>query len=161
HQTHAAAEGRRSGGHRRLDALQLGFPGTIDRPERQSPDDRRRRSGRRHAGVEGVPGERGEGQRAGGADVLVPREAIMSPAVTNNPLAVNPLDRAARANSAPATEGRIRSTLVDITNCIGCRACQVACKEWNEQPGEDTALLPELGFQNPAVLSAKTLTLIS
>jgi len=55
----------------------------------------------------------------------------------------------------------IKSTLIDITNCIGCRACQVACKEWNERDGEKTELLPELGYQNPAVLSAKTLTLIS
>ena len=54
-----------------------------------------------------------------------------------------------------------RTTLVDITKCIGCRACQVACKQWNDRPGEDTALEPDLGFQNPAVLSAKTLTLIS
>jgi formate dehydrogenase iron-sulfur subunit len=60
-----------------------------------------------------------------------------------------------------ATEGPIRSTLIDITNCIGCRACQVACKQWNEQDGEDTELEPGLGFQNPAVLSAKTYTLIA
>lgn len=55
----------------------------------------------------------------------------------------------------------IRTTLVDITNCIGCRACQVACKQWNDKEGEATELQPDLGFQNPAVLSAKTLTLIS
>ena len=55
----------------------------------------------------------------------------------------------------------IRTTLIDITNCIGCRACQVACKQWNERDGESTDLLPTLGFQNPATLSAKTYTLIS
>jgi formate dehydrogenase iron-sulfur subunit len=54
-----------------------------------------------------------------------------------------------------------RSTLVDITKCIGCRACQVACKQWNDKDGEDTTFEDSLGFQNPAVLSAKTLTLIS
>jgi formate dehydrogenase iron-sulfur subunit len=54
-----------------------------------------------------------------------------------------------------------RTTLVDITNCIGCRACQVACKQWNDKDGEQTELQTDLGFQNPAVLSAKTLTLIS
>jgi formate dehydrogenase iron-sulfur subunit len=53
-----------------------------------------------------------------------------------------------------------RTTLVDITKCIGCRACQVACKQWNDRDGEKTVLEPDLGFQNPAVLSAKTLTLI-
>jgi formate dehydrogenase iron-sulfur subunit len=55
----------------------------------------------------------------------------------------------------------IRSTLVDITKCIGCRACQVACKQWNDKDGESTMFEEGLGFQNPAVLSAKTLTLIS
>ncbi len=61
----------------------------------------------------------------------------------------------------PAAKTPIRTTLVDITNCIGCRACQVACKQWNDKDGEATELQPDLGFQNPAVLSAKTLTLIS
>ncbi|HEY7058249.1 MAG TPA: NrfD/PsrC family molybdoenzyme membrane anchor subunit [Vicinamibacterales bacterium] len=56
---------------------------------------------------------------------------------------------------------KTRTTLVDITKCIGCRACQVACKQWNDRDGEQTELQPDLGFQNPAVLSAKTLTLIS
>ena len=55
----------------------------------------------------------------------------------------------------------IRSTLIDITNCIGCRACQVACKQWNEREGEETEFEAELGFQNPATLSAKTYTLIA
>ena len=61
----------------------------------------------------------------------------------------------------PAPPIRTRTTLVDITKCIGCRACQVACKQWNDRDGEHTELEPDLGFQNPAVLSAKTLTLIS
>ena len=38
--------------------------------------------------------------------------------------------------------GSVRSTLIDIANCIGCRACQVACKQWNEKDGEPT----ELGY---------------
>ncbi len=63
--------------------------------------------------------------------------------------------------STPAAAGPIRSTLIDITKCIGCRACQVACKQWNDKDGESTSFDDALGFQNPAVLSAKTLTLIS
>ena len=39
-------------------------------------------------------------------------------------------------SSAP-TEGAIRATLIDIANCIGCRACQVACKQWNEKRSEE------------------------
>lgn len=55
----------------------------------------------------------------------------------------------------------IKSTLIDVTKCIGCRACQVACKQWNERDGEQTEFQDYMGFQNPATLSAKTLTLIS
>jgi formate dehydrogenase iron-sulfur subunit len=60
-----------------------------------------------------------------------------------------------------AAASPIKSTLIDITNCIGCRACQVACKQWNDREGEETELEPQLGFQNPATLSAKTYTLIA
>jgi formate dehydrogenase iron-sulfur subunit len=55
----------------------------------------------------------------------------------------------------------VKTTLVDITKCIGCRACQVACKQWNERDGEKTELQDQLGFQNPATLSSKTYTLIT
>ena len=50
----------------------------------------------------------------------------------------------------PAREGHdgragsstpIKTTLIDVTNCIGCRACQVACKQWNDREGEQTELL--------------------
>ena len=60
-----------------------------------------------------------------------------------------------------AVETPIKTTLVDITKCIGCRACQVACKQWNDRDGEETELDFNLGFQNPATLSANTLTLIT
>src|SRR6201998_2862957 len=60
-----------------------------------------------------------------------------------------------------AAETPIKTTLVDITKCIGCRACQVACKQWNDRGGEETELDFNLGFQNPATLSANTLTLIT
>jgi formate dehydrogenase iron-sulfur subunit len=61
-----------------------------------------------------------------------------------------------------STAPPIKATLVDTTKCIGCRACQVACKQWNNREGEETQLqLGDLGFQNPATLSAKTYTLIS
>ena len=62
---------------------------------------------------------------------------------------------------SPGSSSPVKTTLIDITKCIGCHACQVACKHWNERDGEETELLPELGFQNPATLSAKTYTLIT
>jgi len=55
----------------------------------------------------------------------------------------------------------VKATLIDITKCIGCRACQVACKQWNDREGEQTEFQWQIGYQNPPTLSAKTLTLIT
>ena len=48
--------------------------------------------------------------------------------------------------------------LIDLTKCTGCRACQVACKQWNELPAEKTGFTGSL--QNPKDLSYDTWTLI-
>ncbi|AFJ47823.1 formate dehydrogenase subunit beta [Shimwellia blattae] len=50
------------------------------------------------------------------------------------------------------------SKLIDVSSCIGCKACQVACSEWND-------IRDEVGhcagvYDNPADLSAKTWTLM-
>jgi formate dehydrogenase iron-sulfur subunit len=51
--------------------------------------------------------------------------------------------------------------LIDTTRCIGCRACQVACKQWNNLPGEKTGFNTKHGgYQNPSDLSAKTFSLV-
>ncbi len=55
-----------------------------------------------------------------------------------------------------------KACLVDITKCIGCRACQVACKQWNERPAEKTDFLAAGGgYQNPPSLSTRSYTLIT
>jgi len=52
--------------------------------------------------------------------------------------------------------------LVDLTKCIGCRACQVACKQKNGNDAEKTEFFSKAGgYQNPADLSARTFTLVS
>lgn len=46
---------------------------------------------------------------------------------------------------------RERALLVDLERCIGCRSCQVACKEWNELPAE-----PQINrgsYENPPDLN--------
>jgi formate dehydrogenase iron-sulfur subunit len=63
--------------------------------------------------------------------------------------------------SEPEAAIPIKATLIDTTKCIGCRACQVACKQWNDREGEQTELQDYLGFQNPATLSSNTYTLIT
>ena len=48
--------------------------------------------------------------------------------------------------------------LIDETRCTGCRACQVACKQWNDLPAEKTRNRGT--YQNPPALSAQTWNLI-
>jgi len=48
--------------------------------------------------------------------------------------------------------------LYDATVCIGCKVCQVACKENNEMPAEHTAR--EGIWDDPIDLSSKTLNII-
>jgi formate dehydrogenase iron-sulfur subunit len=45
--------------------------------------------------------------------------------------------------------------LTDSTLCIGCKACEVACKEWNEVP-EDGLLWSGLSYDNTCSLGAST-----
>ncbi len=49
--------------------------------------------------------------------------------------------------------------LIDVTRCMGCRACQVACKQWNQLPAEKTRFTGT--YQNPPKLSATTWTLVN
>jgi len=49
-----------------------------------------------------------------------------------------------------------KSVLVDLTRCIGCRGCQVACKEWNENKARRTFFHGD--FTNPVKLNSDTYT---
>ncbi len=44
-----------------------------------------------------------------------------------------------------------KALLIDLERCIGCRSCQVACKEWNELPAEKT--INRGSFENPPDLN--------
>jgi formate dehydrogenase iron-sulfur subunit len=48
--------------------------------------------------------------------------------------------------------------LIDVSKCIGCRGCQVACKQWNQLGAEKTRFTGT--YQNPPKLSAQTWTLV-
>src|SRR5680860_1624246 len=48
--------------------------------------------------------------------------------------------------------------LIDLTKCVGCRACQVACKEWNGLEGLATSNRGT--YENPPVLGYETWTKI-
>lgn len=53
-----------------------------------------------------------------------------------------------------------KAILVDTTKCTACRGCQVACKQWNDLPAEDTTFFGGPGYQNPKGLSCTTFTLV-
>src|SRR5436190_5465340 len=58
--------------------------------------------------------------------------------------------------AAATTRSHTVSKLIDTTTCIGCKACEVACQQWNDLPPETTVqigtyqTMPELspGFWN-------------
>jgi len=50
------------------------------------------------------------------------------------------------------------ATVYDFLKCIGCRACQVACKRWNRLPAEPGE--PQGLYDQPLGLSATTWTVI-
>ena len=48
--------------------------------------------------------------------------------------------------------------LIDTTRCTACRGCQLACKQWNNLPAEETEFSST--WTNPQRLSAKTWNLV-
>jgi formate dehydrogenase iron-sulfur subunit len=51
--------------------------------------------------------------------------------------------------------GRSYGFFTDTTLCIGCKACEVACKEWNNLPADSVGLTGQ-SFDNTGALSANT-----
>jgi formate dehydrogenase iron-sulfur subunit len=77
-------------------------------------------------------------------------------------MALQSLDIARRsATTTPVPSARVTTEvakLIDVSTCIGCKACQVACMEWND-------LRDEVGscqgfYDNPADLSDKSWTVM-
>jgi formate dehydrogenase iron-sulfur subunit len=44
----------------------------------------------------------------------------------------------------------------DTTTCIGCKACEVACKQWNDLPAEPSEIRAGASYDNTRELSATT-----
>ncbi|HUF13245.1 MAG TPA: 4Fe-4S dicluster domain-containing protein [Longimicrobiales bacterium] len=51
--------------------------------------------------------------------------------------------------------GKRYGFFTDTTLCIGCKACEVACKQWNQLPAEEVDLVP-LTYDNTRSFSATT-----
>ena len=47
-----------------------------------------------------------------------------------------------------------KSFFIDLTKCTACRGCQIACKQWNKLPAEETKNTGN--YTNPPDLSAIT-----
>jgi formate dehydrogenase iron-sulfur subunit len=69
-------------------------------------------------------------------DAVIPRESELT----------------AEATIAP---GRSYGFFTDTTLCIGCKACEVACKEWNALPADNLGLTGN-SYDNTGDLSANT-----
>jgi formate dehydrogenase iron-sulfur subunit len=51
---------------------------------------------------------------------------------------------------------RRKGFFTDTTVCIGCKACEVACKQWNDLPSDGGELLPGRSYDNTGELGANT-----
>jgi formate dehydrogenase iron-sulfur subunit len=68
------------------------------------------------------------------------------------------LRRSASSVPAPARQLTPMAKLIDVSKCIGCKACQSACLEWNdlrEEVGVNTGT-----YDNPADLTPASLTVM-
>ncbi len=69
------------------------------------------------------------------------------------------LRRSATTTSAPQQRQMTEvAKLIDVTKCIGCKACQSACQEWNDLREE--VGVNEGSYQNPHDLTANSWTLM-
>lgn len=52
-------------------------------------------------------------------------------------------------------QSRRKGFFTDTTLCIGCKACEVACKQWNQLPG-DGLMFTGMSYDNTVALGAST-----
>lgn len=64
------------------------------------------------------------------------------------------LERQAAASDT-GNRGRRKGFFTDTTLCIGCKACEVACKQWNQLP-DDGFLFTGMSYDNTVALGAST-----
>jgi formate dehydrogenase iron-sulfur subunit len=69
------------------------------------------------------------------------------------------LRRSASSTQAPNTRQRLEvGKLIDISRCIGCKACQAACLEWNDLRDEVGEV--SQGYNNPIDLTDRSWTVM-
>ena len=60
------------------------------------------------------------------------------------------------ADAGWSTQHRRKGFLTDTSICIGCKACEVACKEWNHNPADGGLELLGSSYDNTGALGANT-----
>ena len=84
-----------------------------------------------------------------------------------NPNTVNPttnlsdadlVRRSASSVPAPARQLTPVAKLIDVSKCIGCKACQAACLEWNDKRADIGTFAGS--YDNPADLTPEMFTLM-
>ena len=132
--------------------LHWGFTGqALQGLRRQHADALGRRRQHADARVQGVPGQCRESQRARwpeGASHGRSAVAGLSSGVSASTLT----PPSARDHEAEVAK------LIDVSRCIGCKACQSACMEWNNLRGEVGQF--EGTYDNPPDLDPNTWTLM-
>jgi formate dehydrogenase iron-sulfur subunit len=64
-------------------------------------------------------------------------------------------EQAQQTSGTAITPGRAYGFFTDTTLCIGCKACEVACKQWNQLPSDGFALSGH-SYDNTRALGATT-----
>src|SRR3954451_17387997 len=59
------------------------------------------------------------------------------------------------AREDTANQSKRKGFFTDTTLCIGCKACEVACKQWNQLP-DDGLLFTGMSYDNTGHLGAST-----
>ncbi len=81
--------------------------------------------------------------------------AIAGDVVHNFPNVFPPNPTAVPQPDRPADLRRIMGFFTDTTLCIGCKACEVACKQWNQLPSDGIEFTGN-SYDNTSALGATT-----
>ena len=63
--------------------------------------------------------------------------------------------KCAREDTPGPARSQRKGFFTDTTLCIGCKACEIACKQWNQLP-EDGLLFSGMSYDNTMALGAST-----
>jgi formate dehydrogenase iron-sulfur subunit len=68
--------------------------------------------------------------------LLTRRDVLKLGGVSASGLVLRPISALASGEASGAVANYTVAVLYDATMCVGCRACEAACKEWNKLPPE-------------------------